>query len=383
VTPAPAIVTLGNLAQTFDGSSKPATATTTPPGLTVIFTYDGQPTPPVNAGNYAVTATVNDPNFAGTASGTLLVQKATPVITWGNPADITYGMALGTDQLNATANVAGSFAYTPPAGKVLNAGNGQALSVVFTPNDTANYHSATANVQINVLKATPVVTWGNPADITYGTALGTGQFNATANVAGNFAYTPPTGVVLNAGSSQTLSVVFTPNDTVNYHSAAASVQINVLKATPVVTWVNPGDITYGMALGTDQLNATANVAGSFAYTPPAGTVLLSGNGHVLSATLYPTDATNYEMVTANVRLDVLSIAKPPSISRASVAPSGQFELAVAGEPGGKYVMEYSNDLIRWLPIATNTANATGNLEFLDALSTSVRHRFYRVQQLFP
>src|SRR6185295_1101057 len=43
-------------------------------------------------------------------------------ITWANPAAITYGQALTSAQLNATANTSGTFAYNPPIGTVLNAG---------------------------------------------------------------------------------------------------------------------------------------------------------------------------------------------------------------------------------------------------------------------
>jgi hypothetical protein len=76
--------------------------------------------------------------------------RATPVITWPNPAPITYGTALSGMQLNAIASVPGTFVYTPPSGTVLNAGPGQTLSVTFTPTDTANYTTATKSVTINV-----------------------------------------------------------------------------------------------------------------------------------------------------------------------------------------------------------------------------------------
>ena len=74
------------------------------------------------------------------------VLKATPVITWATPADITYGTALSATQLNATANTPGTFVYTPVAGTVLNAGAGQTLSVTFTPTDAANFTTATKTV---------------------------------------------------------------------------------------------------------------------------------------------------------------------------------------------------------------------------------------------
>ena len=63
-----------------------------------------------------------------------------PSITWPTPADITYGTALSGTQLDATANVQGTFTYTPAAGTVLGAGNDQTLSVSFAPTDTDRLH---------------------------------------------------------------------------------------------------------------------------------------------------------------------------------------------------------------------------------------------------
>ena len=73
-----------------------------------------------------------------------------PIITWANPADITEGTALSATQLNATADVAGTFVYTPAIGKVLSAGANQNLKVDFTPTDAVNYNTATKTVTINV-----------------------------------------------------------------------------------------------------------------------------------------------------------------------------------------------------------------------------------------
>ena len=62
---------------------------------------------------------------------------------------------------------------------MLSSGAGQTLSVTFTSTDTADYNPVTATATINVQKATPVLTWANPASITYGTALGATQLDAT------------------------------------------------------------------------------------------------------------------------------------------------------------------------------------------------------------
>ena len=96
--------------------------------------------------------------------------KARPAITWPTPAAIAYGSALGVAQLNATSPVPGSFAYNPPTGTVLKSGNGQTLSVTFTPTDTNSYSAVTTNVSINVLKAALTIAAVNTNKI-YGAAV--------------------------------------------------------------------------------------------------------------------------------------------------------------------------------------------------------------------
>ncbi|HKQ38390.1 MAG TPA: MBG domain-containing protein, partial [Verrucomicrobiae bacterium] len=101
-------------------------------------------------------------------NGNLTITPENPVLTWLAPGAITYGTALDSAQLNATANVPGSFLYNPPAGTVLNAGNAQSLAVVFTPADLVNYRSITQAVSINVLKRDLTITAADKAKV-YGT----------------------------------------------------------------------------------------------------------------------------------------------------------------------------------------------------------------------
>jgi len=86
---------------------------------------------------------------SGSMSGqtTVTINKLTPTVTWATPAGITYGTALSATQLDATANVPGSFAYTPAAGTILGAGSNQTLSVTFTPTDTTDYTTANGSVR--------------------------------------------------------------------------------------------------------------------------------------------------------------------------------------------------------------------------------------------
>ncbi len=73
VNPAKATVTLGNLEQLYDGTSRPVTATTTPAGPSVTLTYDGKSTAPIYPGAYEVIGTIVGPDYFGSATDTLLV----------------------------------------------------------------------------------------------------------------------------------------------------------------------------------------------------------------------------------------------------------------------------------------------------------------------
>jgi hypothetical protein len=187
---------------------------------------------------------------------TIMVNLATPSVTWNAPASIVYGTALGPAQLDATADVAGTFAYAPPAGTVLGAGT-QTLTATFYPTDTADYGSVTATTTIVVTPATPPVTWGAPASVVYGTPLSAAQLDASSPVTGSFSYSLGTGSILPAGT-QTLTATFTPADTADYLPVTVTTTITVAKATPTVGITDGG--------------------GTYDGSPFAASVLLTGVG---------------------------------------------------------------------------------------------------------
>ena len=198
-------------------------ATASVPGT---FVYSPAAGTRLHAGSrtLSVVFTPSDPALpVTTASVTLTVLPATPVVTWTTPAAIAYGTPLGSAQLDARANVDGTFVYDPAPGSIVPLGV-QALSVTFYP-ASSDYTTSVASVSIVVNPAVPTVSW-TPVAMVAGTALGPWQLNATANTAGTFVYTPGAGTVLAAGA-QTLTVTFTPLDSVDYLSTAVSATVNV------------------------------------------------------------------------------------------------------------------------------------------------------------
>ena len=201
----------------------------------------------------------------------------TAVIDWATPAPIVYGDFLTGTQLNASANdggqpspgaVFGNFVYSPGLGAQLQAGEGQVLSTTFTPNELRAFRVTEATVAIDVEKADPIIDWSNPADIVYLTPLSSTELSAVEQneLPGSFLYDPAVGSVLSAGEDQALSVTFYAGRQQTTTTAqSAGVLIDVLKATPTISWSNPADIPYGTTLSATQLNATAdgNLPGTF------------------------------------------------------------------------------------------------------------------------
>src|SRR5208283_1803197 len=128
----------------------------------------------------------------------------------------------------------------------------------------------------------------------YGTALSSVQLDATVDVPGSYAYSPTNGSVLNTGTN-TLTVVFTPADTVDYNSVTDMVSLVVVPAPLSVTAANTNR-TYGqgnpaftaLLIGvTNGDRITAGASCSASGSSPVGTYT------IVPGTAVGSDLTNY------------------------------------------------------------------------------------------
>lgn len=239
-----------------------------PTSIPPTVTFTGAPAAAPESSVFTVSATTN--------SG------ATPTITAAGACSIsgnsvTMTAATGTCMLTATWPAQGSY-----------------LGATLTQSTAAE-------------PPAPVITWATPAAITYGTELSGAQLDAAATyngvkVAGTFTYTPAKGALLGAGT-QTLSVLFTPNNAASFSPVTASVNLQVNQAVPKLIWNKPGALSYGTPLGSTQLDASASVPGVFIYSPAAGAILTAGV-QVLTVSFTPTDTTDYQSVNTTVNLTV-------------------------------------------------------------------------------
>jgi len=239
---------------------------------------------------------------------TLSPAAQTITFTTSPPAIPAFGSSF---TVAASAGSGGAVTFTS-AGSCSNTGatykitSGAGIcSVIASQAGNSNYAAApTVTKSVNVSQATPVITWPAPAAIIVGNPLTSAQLDATASfagspLAGTFAYTPKLGTVLGIGANQTLSVTFTPTDTVDFTSAAASVQITV----------NPGTVSLGISSGSQTYQQWTNFVIGPIYTGsrvPTGTVTLYDNGAaVTTLTLGGNGLAYYTAAPFNVGPNVL------------------------------------------------------------------------------
>ena len=154
--------------------------------------------------------------------------------------------------------------------------------------------------------------------------------------------------MLHAGAAQTLSVTFTPSDTDQLHDGDGERGDHRAEGDAGDQLAGAGGHHLRHGLGTTQLNASTLVAGTFSYTPAAGTVLSAGAGRPCRSTFTPTDAANYTTATASVTLTVLkatpaiALTGGPFDYDANAAPGDSAATGIGGAPvAGTFGLTYT------------------------------------------
>jgi hypothetical protein len=270
---AAATITLGSLAATYNGSAHAATATTSPAGLSVGFTYAGSATAPTNAGTYAVVATISDPNYTGTANGTLVIAKAAATVT--------------------LSGLSASYDGTPHAATVTTVPSG--LSVSVTYNGSATVPSAAGSYAVVATVTDPNYT---------GSASGT-LVIAVPLIASSTTLTTSAASVA-AGASVTFTATVngsagTPTGTVTFLNGTASLGTGALNGSGVATLTTSfstagtfsitaqygGDATFSGSTSAAVSETVVPVGISVSVSPNPLTIK-SGSSGTLTITLTPT-----------------------------------------------------------------------------------------------
>jgi len=326
VTKATATVTLADLAHVYSGSVKSASATTQPAGLTVDFSYTGAR---INAGSYPVTATINDANYQGTVSDSLVIAKAPQTITFVLQAGsvplkdlASFALAASSSSglpVTLTMDVGSAATLSGSVGNYSLTGIGMTGIVTLRANQAgdANYLAGTEVVQtLNVEKNNQAITFAALTDKVFGNAPFT--LTATADSTLPVTYTVVSGPATVSGDQLTITgagevkVRASQAGNTTFNPAAdVDRTFTVGKANQTITFADFTGATYGDAAL--MLGATADSMLAVTYTVlsgPAtvsgGTLTITGAGDVIVQASQPGNA-NYNAATSVSK--TLTVAK--------------------------------------------------------------------------
>ena len=273
-------ITFAPLANKTFGDPNFNVSATSDSGLTVSFAASGNCSIDANndvtitgAGNCTITASQagnNNYNAADPVPQSFQIAKATPTITW-NPQAITYGTALGANQLNASASgvggasLAGNFNYTPNTGTVLDAGS-KTLSASFTPTNTTDYNSVpNAQATLTVNQAPLTVTGDNKSKY-YGdanpqlTGTLTGVVNGD-NITAN--YTTQAVLLSDAGTYPIVPQLVDPNNRLSNYSVNSTNGTLTVLSLSTKGFFAPVDMTTGPTIAWNTVKGGSTVPVKF------------------------------------------------------------------------------------------------------------------------
>jgi len=222
------------------------------------------------------------------------VKAVAPTITWATPAAIAAGTALGSSQLNATANVDGTFSYGPSAGTVFKIAGTQKLSVVFTPKGASDAKAVRAIVPLVVGRTFYVSATGSDSanGQTVSTAFATLQKAADSTAPGDFVYVM-NGTYANARNHYVLlgiSTAGTPNAWITYQAYPGAKPVlvgndatwDVVRFQNTAAYVSLSGMTViGNDIGVTLTQAQANENAPGSHPETNGScITVNGNTHV-------------------------------------------------------------------------------------------------------
>ena len=362
-------VTLADLVQTYDGAAKSVSVTTAPPKLSVDVTYNGSASAPTNAGGYTVIGTINDPNYKGGVTNTLIVSRAATITTLTN---VTEGCFFPGQSLTVSYLVS---PVTPGVG---------------TPTGTVTLTNELSAV------SGPAPTGTNTILLT---SVGTFHFVASYSGDGNFLPSGSSPAVSrtvlsltnpaawSAGSVISKGTRFLQTSLMQQLLAFTNVTSQTLAAVRVTIHLstfekNKNIIVYN-ASGT---NSAGEPYLQYSYPlPPGDHVTFTAEYYSPDRVTVPNPTFTVKLVTPETL--VVPPGTPQALLRPPVvlAPDNAFLIDFLTVKGATYFILYSEDMVNWSVAAPPVAGTGYDVQWVDdgppktkSPPGSAPHRFYQV-----
>ncbi|MEY3896224.1 MAG: hypothetical protein RLZZ214_1744, partial [Verrucomicrobiota bacterium] len=179
VEPVTAPITFENLTPTFSGSPQSVSATTIPAGLPTMLTYDSSPEAPTDAGSYPVTATIIHPLHVGSASATLVIEKAPAAVILAGLSQTYDGSQKSITVTTSPPGLGYTLTYGLSSDAPTDPGNYVVAATITDSNHTGNSSDTFSITHVLTVTAGQIVT-ASAAAIPYQNLLNEGTLVVTS-----------------------------------------------------------------------------------------------------------------------------------------------------------------------------------------------------------
>jgi hypothetical protein len=329
---------------------------TLPANLPVTVSYNQSSALPVDAGSYAITATITDADYQNSTTGTLVINPAEATITLADLEQTFRGTSLTPTVKTSPAGLPVTLTYNESAASPVNAGVYQVTASVNDPNFKG---STTAPFVIN--KATAGIIFTGLQQSYTGTAITASISTLPAGLSFHVTYNNISSAPVNAGSYEVTAIVSGEN----YEGTATNI-LTISKAAQTITSDAISDKYFGEAAFTLNAEASSRLPVQYAVTKGSAIIAnnvvnLTGAGQVTIEVTQPGNE-NY-LAAAVERTFCVKPAKP----LITTSESGAYiTLTSSGEEGNEWLFNgepiagATNQVLRVTRAGTYTVSVTLN-----------------------
>ncbi len=379
ISQATASVTLSGLSQTYTASPLAVVASTTPAGLDVSLTYNGSSTVPTAAGSYAVVGTITDPNYTGTTSGSMTINKATATITLARLSQTYSGSALAATATTTPASLSVSLTYNGSSTVPTAAGSYAVVATITDPN-----YAGTTSGSMTISEAVATVALAGLSHTYTGSPLTATATTTPAGLNVSLTYNGSSPAPTAAGSYAVVATINNPN-----YAGTASGVMAISKAVATVTLSRLSQTYNGSALAATATTTPAGLSVSLTYNGSLTVPTAAGSYAVLatitdmnytgttSGTLVIGAATTAVSIASSANPAVLmnTVTLTATLTSAAGVPVGQVSFLDGTTPLGTATVSGGVATLSTATLATGahsiSATYTPNADFAASSSSAL------------
>jgi len=259
--------------------------------LAVSFTYNGSTAVPTAAGSYTVIGTITDPNYQGSATGTLVIAQASGSITLSSLSQTYNGSPKPATAITTPSGLAVSFTYNGSTTVPTAAGSYTVIGTITDPN-----YQGSATSTLVIAQASGSITLSNLSQTYNGSPEPATATTVPSGLAVSFTYNGSSTVPTNAGTYTVIGTITDPN----YQGSATNALV-IAQASGSIILSSLSQTYNGAPEPATAITTPSGLAVSFTYNG-SSTVPTTAGSYIVIGTItdpnYQGSATNSLVINA-------------------------------------------------------------------------------------